>query len=100
MSAEIISIADFKQAARELGQEVEHKALTERDIFRVNEIVENHLLRCMDEIRSEGLDPHEMAHAVLVDGVGGLRHFGWELSEICDFINNVFNDEDTTEEDE
>ena len=99
MSGEIISIADFKDAARELGEEVEHKALTENDILMVNSIVEKHLMSCMDEIRAEGLDPHEMAHAVLVDGVIGLKHFGWELSEVCDFINDVFNDEDTTEED-
>ena len=100
MSGEIISIADFKDAARELGEEVEHKALVEKDILRVNSIVEKHLMSCMDEIRAEGLDPHEMAHAVLVDGVVGLKHFGWELSEVCDFINDVFNDDDITEDNE
>lgn len=99
MSGEIISIADFKDSARELGEEVEHKALVEKDILRVNSIVEKHLMDCMTEIRVEGLDPHEMAHAVLVDGVVGLKHFGWEISEVCDFINDVFNDDDTTDED-
>jgi hypothetical protein len=99
MSGEIISIADFKDSARELGEEVEHKALVEKDILRVNSIVEKHLMSCMDEIREAGLDPHEMAHAVLVDGVVGLKHFGWELSEVCDFINDVFNDDDITDED-
>ncbi len=100
MSGEIISIADFKDSAREIGEEVSHPALTEKDILRVNSIVEKHLMSCMEDIRREGLDPHEMAHAVLVDGVVGLKHFGWELSEICDFINDVFNDEDNTEDDE
>lgn len=100
MSGEVISIAEFKDAAREMGEEVQHKALIEKDILRVNAIVEKHLMSCMEEIRQAGLDPHEMAHAVLVDGVVGLKHFGWELSEICDFINDVFrDDEDTTEED-
>lgn len=100
MSGEIISIADFKDSARELGEEIEHKALVEKDILRVNSIVEKHLMSCMEDIREAGLDPHEMAHAVLVDGVVGLKHFGWEVSEVCDFINDVFrDDEDNTEED-
>ena len=59
MSGEIISIADFKDSARELGEEVEHKALVEKDILRVNSIVEKHLMDCMAEIRKEGLDPQK-----------------------------------------